>query len=194
VNRADRKAWASARTLADLGELTAQWLEGRIKSQPGYADGCGPDEETAELIPVLAACNRAGFVTDASQPGMALTAEGWDQRAAVQGFASPQTADRLRDVLGARRSGFIFQAETASLRMSWKTAIPVTRWNGDTYTRFGTRLSRRFLRDDWEGYGCTGAVSELCEALQVTIVDQAWGRDSALWPALAEFAGLVVAS
>jgi hypothetical protein len=29
MNRADRKLWAQARTLADLGELTAQWLEGR---------------------------------------------------------------------------------------------------------------------------------------------------------------------
>lgn len=28
-----------ARTLADLGELTAQWLEARIESPPGYEWG-----------------------------------------------------------------------------------------------------------------------------------------------------------
>ena len=69
MRRTDRKRWASARTPADVGELTAQWLEGRIASQPGYAPGCGPDPETADLTGVLAACNRAGFITDTSQPG-----------------------------------------------------------------------------------------------------------------------------
>ena len=51
MNRSDRKLWAQTRTLADLGELTAQWLEGRIASVPGY---CGsPADETASLAPVL---------------------------------------------------------------------------------------------------------------------------------------------
>jgi hypothetical protein len=54
----DAGCWRAARILADLGELTAQWLEGTIASIPTVIPGCGPDEKTADLIPVLAACNR----------------------------------------------------------------------------------------------------------------------------------------
>ncbi len=36
MSRTDRRAWKQARTLAELGELTARWLEGDIASQPGY--------------------------------------------------------------------------------------------------------------------------------------------------------------
>ena len=51
MNRADRKLWAAARTLADLGELTARWLEGRIASQPGYAANYGPDQRRSPWCP-----------------------------------------------------------------------------------------------------------------------------------------------
>ena len=98
MSRADRRAWEAARTLADLGELTAQWLEGTIASQPAYTPGCGPDPETAPLIPVLACCNRAGYVTNCSQPGETGTGfdgAAWEQRAAVEGFASPAVAGRI---------------------------------------------------------------------------------------------------
>jgi hypothetical protein len=191
VKRADRQRWASARTLADLGELTALWLEGRIPSQPGYAPGCGPDDETAALVPVLAACNRAGFVTDGSQPGESCTGyDGawWEQRAAVTGFAAPEVAARLRSA--AERSGLLVQAHDATRwRFRFRTAIPVTLREGSAITRFGAQLPRRHLRDGWTGYGiCSpSAVREVCAAKQVTIVDPEWGRNDVLWPALAEF-------
>ncbi|WP_157881130.1 DUF6919 domain-containing protein [Streptomyces griseoruber] len=70
----DRRRWRSAHTVADLGELMALWLEGELRSWPGYMPGCGPDEETTHLIPSLAALNRAGFLTIASQPGETGTA------------------------------------------------------------------------------------------------------------------------
>jgi hypothetical protein len=63
----DEALWRSARTLADLGELTARWIEGAIASQPGYFGAA--DLESDDLVPVLAAVNRAGFRTDTSQPG-----------------------------------------------------------------------------------------------------------------------------
>lgn len=49
----DAARWRGARTLGDLGELTAQWLEGTIGSVPGVMPGYGPDEETVPLVPVL---------------------------------------------------------------------------------------------------------------------------------------------
>ena len=191
MNRADRKLWASARTLTDLGDLTARWLEGGIKSVPGY---CGaPAEETTELSPVLAACNRAGFVTDSSQPGR--TGYGWSQRAAVCGFVTPGTWVRLwaaTEGLPLIRSA----VRSTRWRIRYKTAFPVTRCGGTVFTRFGATLSRRHLSDSWTGYGICheDAVHAVCDAWQVTLIDTEWGReDSPLWPALAAFAGLVVA-
>src|ERR1035438_8169724 len=122
MNRADRKRWASARTLPDLGELTALWLEGEIGKAPGYDDGPAP--ETRDLIPVLAAANRAGFITSGSQPGS--LSEYSDQRAAVEGFAAPETLDRLRSALRITIDGsgllLVVQAKEAPWRMSWDRA------------------------------------------------------------------------
>jgi len=193
MNRADRKRWASARTLADLGNLTALWLEGEIRKMPNY-DG-PPAPETRELVPVLAALNRAGLVTHGSQPGEADSGNGWEQRAAVECFASPDLAGRLHATL-EDGPGFLVRVREASRRMSWKGAIPVSLDQGQVFTQFGVQLSRRFLRDSWEGYGtCHGeAVAALCGARQVTIVDPQWGRNDRLWPVLERFAAQEVSA
>jgi hypothetical protein len=193
----DAELWESAQSLADIGNFTALWLEGQIASQPGYAPGCGPDEETADLIPVLAAANRAGFVTDSSQPGESCTGyDGahWDQRAAVQGLASAEVADRLRSL--ASPDLLVQVHDAPRWRFRFDTAIPVTRREGSTCTRFGARLPVRHLRDGWTGYGICArdAVREVCAAKQVTIVDPVWGRNDILWPALERFAAQEVAS
>lgn len=74
--------WAQPLSLHEVGDLTAQWLEGR-----GWAPwntGAPPDLETTDLVPFLAKMNRSGFVTEFSQPG---TREGHTaQRATVEGF------------------------------------------------------------------------------------------------------------
>lgn len=187
MNRRDRQRWAAARTLADLGELTAQWLEGLIMSQPAYMPDCGPDEETCRLVPVLAAANRAAFVTNCSQPG--YWGDGtWEQRAAVEGFASPDVLGRiLRETDG---TGLIVTAQPASRwRVRYSSAYVVTRHEGAPYTRFGAQLPRRHIRDAHVGYGIChpDAVRALCGALQVTIIDPQWGRNDLLWRALERF-------
>ena len=185
--------WLSARTLADLGELTAQWLEGTITSQPGYAVGCGPDEETEPLVGVLAAANRAGYITASSQPGgNGLDDSGarWSQRAAVTGFASDATMRRLRAGSGQVRLTTIY-ARPRRWRTTREHATCVTWFGGRPVTSFGSCLSQAHLRDWWAGYGVCHpeAVAALCQAWQVTIIDPQWGRDSVLWPALQAFAG-----
>lgn len=188
MNPRDRKQWAAARTLADLGELTAQWLEGGLASQPGYQAGCGPAPETERLIPVLAQFNRAGFMTDGSQPGC-LDGDGEsDQRAAVEGFASQDVALRL--TRAASRAGLHVIAYPPSMTPRWRVrysdAVPVTRRHGDGVTWFGAARPRRDLRDFHVGYGACGrdAVAALCAAWQVTVIDLQWGRNSVLWDAL----------
>ena len=199
--RADRARWAQARTLADVGELTALWLEGEIVHQPGYGDPrpgeeIGPDPETRDLVPVLAACNRAGFATNGSQPGEVIAGDGdgwpYEQRSAVEGFCDAVTLGRLRDAV-AWSGLLVVEHDPAALprrRYSAERAVPVSRAAGQEVTGFGVQLSRRDLCHGHVGYGeChRDAVEAICGAWQVTIIDPEWGRNDVLWPALAKFA------
>lgn len=190
MSKADAAAWASARTLTDLGHLTAAWLEGDIASQPGYMPRCGPDPETLPLIPVLAAVNRAGFVTNGSQPGGIFARS--QQRAAVEGFASARTALHL--VSDASAAGLWVVAhnprDRPGRRIQYEGAVDVTRMDGYAFTSFGAHLSRAHLTDSWTGYGIchADAVEAVCRAWQVTIIDPEWGRNDRLWPVLEQFA------
>ena len=186
MSRSDRGAWQAARTLADLGELTARWLEGRIASVPGY---CGtPAEETLPLVPVLARLNRAGFVTDCSQPGEIDGEYDCEQRAAVQGYASPQVAAAL--IRAAETAGLIVAACSPDWVPRWRygygTSVTVTQVNGRHFTGFGVRIPRRHIRDPHIGHGVChpDAVKALCGAWQVTLIDPEWGRPDVLWRVL----------
>ncbi|MEU1778130.1 hypothetical protein ABZ545_01430 [Streptomyces abikoensis] len=187
MSRGDRRRWESARTLTDLGELMALWLEGELGSRPGYAARFGPDEETAALVPVLAACCRAGFMTEQSQPGESDTAfdgRPWVQRAAVSGFLSDsRLLERVRR--SAEGAGLQVIAGTAQGR---DKAVVVTRWDGRDHTAFGETMRPRDLRYVFQG--CSRqAVDALVAAWQVTVIDPVWGRDSLLWPVLAGAVG-----
>src|SRR5690242_11209625 len=94
----DRARWHAARTLADLGELTAQWFEGRLRWSPAYPE---PEPETRPLVPVLAAANRAGFVTAHSQPAEPRDEHGCAQRAAVSGYLGGEAFTDLMTVIAA---------------------------------------------------------------------------------------------
>lgn len=54
----DRRRWRAPQSVTELGQPMALWLEGEIRSWPGYSPGWGPDEETAHLVPTLAALCR----------------------------------------------------------------------------------------------------------------------------------------
>ncbi|URN11353.1 hypothetical protein LUW77_03420 [Streptomyces radiopugnans] len=166
MSRTDRKAWAQARTIADLGELTARWLEGRIGSQPGYMPNCGPDEETTVLVPALAAANRAEFLTTNSQPGSeGRGADGrwWVQRAAVCGFADPPVADRIRRA--ASRHG---------CRVVEDEVMPCTTRDGEIMTAFGGRMRRRDLAATWKPVS-RDAYRAVLDARQLAVICPDWG-------------------
>jgi hypothetical protein len=197
VLKSDLAAWQSARTLADLGELTARWVEGTLASQPGY---CGTsDIEDPAMVPVLARLNRAGFVTVASQAGSdgpGYDGAHWQQRAAVQGFAGLEFAMKLGTA--ARRADLVVIAHDPALLRRWRYGYDrsgaVTARAGRERTWFGVQLPRRHIRDGWTGYGMChrDAVDALCGAWQVTVIDPEWGRADALWRALEAFAGSAV--
>jgi hypothetical protein len=184
VTRADRPLWAATRTRDDVGELTAQWLEGRIASQPGCSGTVDVDEDDAPgLTDTLVLLNRSGFVTDQSQAGCDTTNEygHWRQHAAVSGYASRATCVWLRDRLTGTRYRL-----TASV-LDWRgrperlvgRPVTVTWRDNRPWTTFGRPLRRRDIRFL---YGDCGreAIDALCAAVQITIYDPRPARND-LW-------------
>ncbi|SHL75116.1 DUF6919 domain-containing protein [Streptomyces yunnanensis] len=177
--------WKKASTVADLGRLMAEWLEGRIPTWPGYMD-TRPDDETRHLIPTLAAACRAGYVTTGSQPGLppgcGYDGRTWRQRAAVEGWiADPHLLNRIR--AGAERAGITVIANRPGQRSH--PGMPVTEAGAEVTTDFGWSPGhRRLIASMWRGIG-RPAERELREATHLTLVDPEWGRDNWLWPALA---------
>ncbi|MFJ9012311.1 DUF6919 domain-containing protein [Streptomyces canus] len=187
--RADRKLWRQAGSLAELGGLMARWLEGDLSVWPGYAVA-GPDEETADLVPVLARLNRAGFVTDQSQPGCDEYGiyGHWKQRAAVSGLVGDeQLLNALARVAEAERLTILVRTVDEASRRPGITATTV---DGEAYTDFGGHLSRSDLRHIWLGTSWA-ALAEIEAAWQVTLIDPVYGRTDRLWPALDEALALV---
>ena len=136
----EERRWAAARTLRDYGELTAQWLEGRMATQPGYVGGVDVDEDLAlGLTEALVALNRAGVVTTESQAGAVgsgTDAVRWAQLAAVLAITTTQTATWLAGKLAGTR----FQAVISPVRHASDGpyyGVPVT-WRGtEEQTWFG---------------------------------------------------------
>jgi len=172
--RLDRR-WKTAATLADLGDLMALWLEGEIASWPGYAPGYGPDEETRELIPTLAAANRAGYVTVASQPGVdpEVGFDGliWQQKAAVEGFVRDRNL--LRDLVDAAYEAGL-DVEVADTLDTGERGIIVTLRGGEPHTGFGGYLNGAELRGMWPGIG-SGALDDLFGSARITLAAPEYG-------------------
>ncbi|MEV7602907.1 hypothetical protein AB0O91_36635 [Kitasatospora sp. NPDC089797] len=187
---ADRRRWRSARTAADLGELTAQWLESRIASRPGYTPGHGPDSETTDSPALLAAlllCNRGGFVTESSQPGFrGMGADGhWRrQRAAVQGFTNdPDVLAVLRGV--AEQHGLMIRVYGRGSLSLALGAVVVTERDERPHTKFGRSLASEDVIRIWRGAGYR-AIHAMHRAWQVTLIDPAFGERDLLWRVLTE--------
>lgn len=174
--------WKNAQTVADLGHLMADWLEGRVRTWPGYCD-TKPAAETRHLIPVLARLNRAGFVTTQSQPGeppsCGYDGRMWRKRAFVEGWISGcRSADRIRGA--ASGAGFIVSDSRSAC-----PRVIVTEADGEPMAAFGPMPShRRMIAYEWPGVG-REAARELGAATRLVIIDPEWGRDSTLWPVLA---------
>lgn len=170
--------WQNARTLTDLGILSAEFFEDGT-AHPHTSMGW-PDDDAVRFT--LADLNRAGFVVLNY-----LRGAGYHRRAAVQGFCDTLTLEWL----------------TTCLARSRYQAVAVT----TLAENFGDQLNRGVLVDkgaasvDLAHYGRQlsadqvaeylfggvlnlDAVRSLVGAWNVTIFDPEWGVDT-LWPALA---------
>lgn len=182
----DRPMWEAARTLPDLGELTAWWLEGRIASQPGYYGPVDVDEDDAPgLTDTLIALNRGGLVTYGSQAGFdghGYDGAHWRLHAAVCGFAAPDTARRLTAALAGTR--FVIRQWGCKRGDAFTRTdrVGVTFREGSQYTSFGQLTDGVIAGELYPGCD-DAAIDAVRAARQVTIYDPRAG-DNELWLAL----------
>ncbi len=184
ADRAERRLWRNAPTVGHVGELMAWFCLGELQSWPGHAGPTDPETREANLGPVLAAANRRGFLTLCSQPGVDLDDEGWQQRAAVDGLATPAVLAQLRGLVTGTRLQVI--AHPASRwRRDYAASADVTRVGEHEVTRFGGQSPASEIRFMFDGVP-DSVVDELVAMWQVAIVDLRWGAESLLWDRLAE--------
>lgn len=187
----DDDRWLEASTLLELGELTAQWFEGAVSTSPWQAGP--PDEETAELVPVVARLNRAGFVTELSQPARPRPEA---HRATVSGFVEPDLASWLELTVGATDLVIVSfdGADEDYPLVDVPSTIPITMEGGEPGSWAGGARDRGSLADfclagdTEEGEFASLSpemVAELGESVQVTLIDPVWGRANLLWEFLA---------
>lgn len=166
MNRADRRRWRQAATLADLGELVIAWLNGEIRQTPGH---CGePAPETVPLIRALTAANRAGFITDNSQ--LAETVNGRTWCTWVAGFTTDAGLARLREAVagtGLQLAACRDRVHECDKRLFWPCP-------GDDAI-------------SWWLDRCPN-VTGLADVWVVMLGDPEPGRNDRLWPTLERFA------
>ena len=176
---------SAARTLADVGCLVAEWLEGRRTWSPTYY-GTGPDPETApHIVEAVARVNRAGWVTASSQPG--LSAGTLHQRAYVEGLVDSWIAS-YAEHLAIDTELVTVHVGRAPTRPDDLVSIPVTAVDG----RGHTWLGRWDAHDDdalLDAPLHPDAVAAVRAADALQVFDPVWGRDDLLWPWLRRLAG-----
>lgn len=175
----DRERWAPCRTIGDLADASADYLEGKVGSQPAYQPSTGVDDETLPIVPALAAANRAGFYTTSSQPG---TYDGFEQNAYVCGFAADYDTVSLLDGLAAE-AGLHFRVRRAQ-----------SPWDLTNRGRLHWGVESAGNIESFYGEVCSdAAVDALLVAYQVVIEDPEAGRDDRVWPLLTQFANSTAA-
>ncbi len=173
--------WTNARTMQELADLTARWLEGDISHCPRYGS---PEPETA-ANPHLPRINRLGLWTEDSQPGEQGPTFG--QRAYVAGYAAPHTALSLVK-LGLRTDLVVF-ATPPGFKTDMGGCV-FTGWADGSDLDDNTCVGPIGGVDTWDELVIRSfsaeALSDVAAAWAVSVLDPVWGRDSLLWPAVVE--------
>ncbi|MHC3450797.1 DUF6919 domain-containing protein [Streptomyces prasinus] len=180
--RADRRRWAAAQSLPELADLMTLWVEGELSVWPGHAGG--PDPETTALVPTLAAANRAGFLTDTSQPGCdgpGFDGLRWQQRAAVTGLVADE--ELLARIRRAGEAAGLLVLISHPLLLPQGRGATCTLRDGRPYTTFGEHMPAHILRHIWQGIS-RPAFDAVVDAWQVCLIDPDIGRNDRLWPLL----------
>ncbi len=178
---AHAREWRRAQSFTELCHLGARFVAGELRSFPGWG-ARELDPESDPLVPCLAACLRGGYLTVASQPGVAGA-----RRAFVAGFASAGAVLALRSIAG---DGIVVREEGPE--SSLEPALPVVLEGERVAVLAGGPARRAELAIFSRSIG-RGARAELASLPFVWAVDLAWDASDALWSRLhAAFAPHIV--
>jgi len=176
----DARFWAQARTLGDLGWLTARWLEGDIAYQPAWEGP--PDAETEVLRPTLAEINRHGFVTHFAVSGEP-TQHGALQRAVVSGFCDEAKLTRIQQTTLATDLVLLAYPPGASFG-GLQLPVSLSEGAGEAWRWAGATIGAETIGEYYGGDCHPTAVKALCDAWQATLLDPHWGQNDLLWERL----------
>ena len=165
--------WSRARSLDDLGELTARWLIGSVPDHP--SQDAEPDPETKKITRVLVRLNRAGWFTEFSQPAERLD-DGFGQRASLSGLCDEELAKRVASL--SLHTDLIVLAFPPGCGGGYQ--IPITVDEHRPFTWAGSHEPEFLIRDFAEKLG-DKALVEVARAWHVTVIDSAWGRPRYMW-------------
>lgn len=172
--RSDKRAWATAETLDDLGHLMKDFLYGKLSWSPVH---CGPvqQEETGPYIHVLADCCLSGFVTDNSQAGwggIAWTGTYAECEASVTGYLADADLELMQDVI--RGTGLV-------MRRACRRRAHVG------HRRYGFRACPKAEVDGFMTERCPKAAAVIEDCWWIEVADTVPVRNDVLWPALERF-------
>lgn len=195
--------WSQARTLADLADLTAAWLAGRVEAHPGWAGR--PDAETDSIAGHLIALNESGWLTIDSQPGHEATEHGEVQRHAVKMILTDAQVEALDHAADAAPEYLLSWGADLIPTAAWDAAREWS-WAGPVMVSGVLAPGQRGVcpaddgvegtcwfgvgpGPDWEylfGDGAADLTDELREALGeavvIAVAAPTWGTDdSGLW-------------
>lgn len=181
----ERALWRSAQSYAELCELGARFAAGELGRFPGWGRR-GLDAESAPFGPALAALNRAGFLTLASQPGVLEESGGLArrQRAFVFGFADEPAARALERLSRDPSLAVTFATRDAPA----PEPVVVVDLGGEPCAFSGGAPFAIELELFARECGAA-AVDELARMRFASAVDLEWGRGPHLWRALASAFG-----
>jgi len=166
--------WREAHTFEDFCELTAKWIEGKLKYYPLYGECI--DSETIPLRGTLAEFNRRGFLTMDSQPAQPLDEHGCGQRAYVMGYACEDLAKRIASLTeNTDLLVLIFEPGVDNGHRIWARVHefhPVTCVGG----AIASTLLSLFEQTCGEA-----AMLSLKSMWRVIVIDLQWGRKTYLW-------------
>lgn len=171
------RTWKNAQSFAELCELGARFVEGRLDSFPGWG-ACALDEESLPLAARLARFNRAGLLTLASQPGRTPDAQGYEQRAFASGFCLAHEAGRWHRLRALGLAARCFRAGERG-----RAAVAVSRQAGAARVLAG-HDARALELELFAGRIGPAAARELEECAYWSAWDPRWGREEALWSAI----------
>lgn len=186
--------WIGARTVLDVGHLTADYLEelaSNVLADDHPRTFIGRDvvrHAPDNLIPTLADLNRAGFTTLDFMVGVPWRSglPPIERRAAVQGFCDTLTMEWLTDALyGTRFQAVATTSAVGTALGDLNRGVPVVQQvNGPVSATFGRQYTGNEIAQLYRGALTSTAVDALTLSWNVTIFDQRWGSND-LWRTLA---------